>query len=753
MNNKNKSKGYDRNKKVVIFIAVIAIIILYYIYILASNQIVDANSYKSKAESVIMRKDVVYPDRGAIYDRNRKPLAANLQFNTAYISVALPRAEKTKLLGELQSLDKSDVNNLSLIEKYEKRTSLPDYSFDEIEDLATTLNIGVNEILHKLENEISGPIAFKVSKEKRLETEKLGLSYVYFRTESERYYPNNEILASTLGFVENGTGVYGLESYYDEILSGKKGYREFFKAIGGTTLDFESSENIETEKAKNLVTTIDEDYQKILYENIVEYFVDQTPMYGAAILSDPNTGEILAMESLPTFNSNSPRSMDGEIDKLFLNALDNEDHSSYMQSRWQNLNVSSVYEPGSTFKAITTAIALDENHEIEHNEYNCTGYIEISPGVTIKCWRAHNPHGVQSLKEAFSNSCNPAFVGIIDDIGKEKFTEAAKGFKFGEKTGVDLPNEVAGVFNATKDVKNVDFRPMSYGHSLSTTPIQQIMALNATINGGIYYRPHLIKEVLDEENNLVSEAKPVEVSRVLSEKSSATMREYFENNAQNTSALKSNEIRIGVKTGTTELANPKSIFSNSKESTNNNIVSIYATYPSNAPKYSILILFAETQKDALGSSLYPMARNILEDIDQLDKNRASTEIGTGDFVKIPNLAEIPIYQARKLLAKDEIELKITDANYSEYSIIKSQFPLYNGFIEKKSYIEVTTNSGEEIEVPNLVEMKSEDAQKLLNDNGMKFEIVNEGDTIIRQKPEAGNIIKKNEIIVITTNEE
>ncbi|NLW51979.1 MAG: PASTA domain-containing protein [Tissierellia bacterium] len=754
MDNKDKNKGYGTNKKILIFISFIAFFVLLYIIILVRLQIFDVNSYKSKAEKVIVNKDVIYPDRGAIYDRNRKPLAANLQFNTAYISVALPRAEKQKLLAELQTLDKSDVNSLALVEKYETRTSLPDYSFDEVEDLASILGINTNDLLHMLENEISGQIASKVPKDKKQEVEKLGLPYIYFRTESERYYPNQEILSSTLGYVENGVGAYGLERYYDEILAGKKGYEEFFKAIGGTTLAFESGENIPSEKAKNLVTTIDEDYQKILYDNLLQYFKDQTPMYGAAILTDPNTGEVLAMESLPSYNPNSPRSLNSDIDKLFLNAIDQNDKDSYMIRRWNNINVSSVYEPGSTFKAITTAIGLDQNHEIEHNEYTCNGYIEISPGVTIKCWRAHNPHGVQSLREAFSNSCNPAFVGIIDDIGKEKFVESTRSFKFGELTGIDLPNEVAGVFNATKEVKNVDFRPMSYGHSISTTPIQQISALNATINGGIYYRPHLIKEILDEQNNLVAQAKPQEVARVLSEKSSATMREYFEYNAQQTSALKSNEIRMGVKTGTTELVSASSVFlDKDNEFPNKTIVSIFATFPSNAPKYSLLILFSETQRDALGSSLYPVTRNIFEEIDKLNNNRASTEIGVGDFIRIPNLVELPVYKARQITEQEQLELKLSEGSVSEFSIIKTQMPQANGFMERKGFIEVFTDYNSQFEVPNIIDMKLEDAQKLLTEDGINFETTNKDGIVIKQKPDAGTIINKNEKIVITTDEQ
>ena len=752
MKNKKRNKSYGTNKKIQIFIYFIAFFIFIYICQLLYLQVFDGKSYKAKGQEKITTKEIVNPSRGAIYDRNKKPLAANLQFNTAYLSVAIPESEKEKLKLEMQSLDKSDMESLELIEKYEIRTSLPGYIDEDIDKLSEILKVNKSGIFRMLENEISGPIAYQVNDEIKAEVEKLQLPYISFYTDNERYYPHEHMLASALGFVENGKGIYGLESQYDQILSGQKGYREYFKAIGGTILPFESNENIEGQEANNIVTTFDEDFQRIIYEKLEDQFKYDTPNYLTAILTDPNSGEILAMESLPSFDPNSPRKLDSDIDEMFLSVLDDEQVGAYIQSRWNNMAISGLYEPGSTFKTITLSVGLDNNHEIANQKYICTGTIEIAPGVYINCWRAHDPHGIQTLKEAFANSCNPAFVQIIDLIGKDKFYEGVKSFKYGDFTGIDLPNEVAGVFSESSNIKDVDFKPMSYGHSLSTTPIQQISALNATINGGIYYRPHVLKEIMDNNDQVVGQVKPTKVSRVLSEKTSDTVREYLENNAQENYQTKENTIELGVKTGSTVVKRESSPFANYDDEKNSSmIISVFATYPSSAPKYSLLIVMSEPQTSSLGSALLPMAREILEEIEQLDTNRASSELGKGNFKKIPNIVGMPTYKAVEALNKANISYTL-DEKIRDFNIINSQYPPADGLIEGSAKVQLSIDKNPSYEVPNLEGLSIRQAKRLLEDNNIKYEIKGEGKIVNTQNPEPGQIKKLSEKITITSGD-
>lgn len=753
MKNTNINNGNESNKKIKNFIVVIAILFFIYLFRLAYLQIFDVDSYKAKGDNLIIKREVVNPDRGAIYDRNKNPLAVNLQYYTAYVSVALPQSEKAKLLEEYKGIDKSKRENQELIEKYEKRTSLPEYTYDEIDKLARILKISSRDILSKLEKEVSGPIAFKVTSEQKKEIEDLKLRYISFYSESDRYYYGKEMFSNTIGFVENGEGLYGLEKQYNDILSGEKGYREFYKAIGNTILPFESSKKVEGENAKSIVTTLDENFQKIIHEKLVENFMYQKPMYTTAILSNPNTGEILAMESIPTFDPNNPRALDSEVDKLFLDHLKEDQINDYMVSRWNNLNISSVYEPGSTFKAVTTAIALDSNRDIESNIYNCTGSIEISPGVRIRCWRVGFPHGDQTLMEAFSNSCNPAYVQILDDIGRENFVAYGKGLKYGETTGIDMPGEQAGVFPQNTNIKDVDFRPMSYGHSISTTPIQQSMALNATINGGVYYRPYLVKEVLDE-NNRVTETKDVqEVSRVISEQTSSTMREFFLNNSVQSGYFESNPLKIGYKTGTTEVVNAQNILDDKERAADaplRTITSIFAIYPSDAPKYSLFIVSAYPTKDDLAGYLTPLAKRILEEIEDVDTKKAPKEVTESKFTKVPDITGKPIITAIEELKGQNINLSYDTANIGQFEIITKQYPQADGYIENGGHIEVEVGEDGDIMVPNLVGMTVENATSYLDNNKIKYQVQEGDDKITKQIPQAGSIMKKGEAIELIT---
>lgn len=754
MNNNNQKRSNDKRKNIRYFMIVIAFLFFLYLLQLLNLQIFDTKQYKSKGERVITSKEEIIPERGLIYDRHKNLLAGNLQFNTAYISQAIPRSEKETLRKEFDTINKADRTNIELVELYEQRLSLPDYTYDEIEKLASYLRIPTRDILNKLENEVSGPIAFKVSKEQRAKVESLDLAYLSFHNQNERYYPLEEKAASTIGFVENGAGLYGLEKFYDDLLSGKKGYQEFYKAIGGTILPFEAQVTIDPGKASSIVTSLDQEFQSIIKRDLENVFQAQSAVYATAILTDPNTGQILAMESLPTFNANQPRALYSEVDARFESVLDEDELNDYMVDRWNNNNVSTILEPGSTFKAITTAIALDSNHKIEHNEYTCSGFIEIAPGTVIRCWRAHNPHGRQNLREAFSNSCNPAFVGIIDDIGKSNFVKYGHAFKFGEKTGIDLPSEVVGSFPNDSQIHNVDFRPMSYGHSLSTTPIHEIMALNATINGGIYYRPYLVSEILDSDNHIVSKIESQALSRVISEQSSASMREYFENNSLNSSHFKDDQLRIGHKTGTTEVKDNITIFKakDDPESAASTIVSVYAAYPSNAPKYSMYLIVAYPTKDILGSSLVPVARDIFYQIERIDQSRQARTNLDLNLIKVPDVKDLSVIQAEEVLKEAGLSASYNINELNAYDIVDNQYPQENTYLEAKAHVELRKASPGRKQVPELINLTKERAIELLDDSGFKYKIEGAGKNITTQRPRAGDIIKDSDIISLSTDE-
>ncbi len=754
MKNKLNNTGRDVNKKILIFLTLTAFLFLIYIFRLVKLQLFDPDSYKKKAEERISVKEHKSPPRGVIYDRNKIALATNLETNTAYIYEAITDNEKEIFKQKLEELNKSGSKNRELIESYEKKLDLPSYSLDEVENLSQLLGINSSKVVNMLKKSISGPIAYRVSDESRKKIEALKLPYVGFEIENERSYVAGEVGASVLGFSGSDSGSYGLEKEYDSLLSGKPSFLQYYKARGGTKLPFQPEINKKGKDPYDLVTNLDYEFQKIVYNNLVGVFKKEKPLYATAIVSNPNTGEILAMESLPSFDPNQPRELKGDIDKMFLEVLEKDKIESYMMQRWNNLAISSIYEPGSTFKGITSAIALDSNREIEtHNKYVCKGKVEIAPGVFIRCWRHNHPHGIQTIKEAFSNSCNPAFVGIIDDIGKEKFVEYGKNFKFGSLTGIDLPNENKGIFPKDSNIKDVDFRPMSYGHSVSVTPLQELMALNATINGGKYYRPHLLNSIIDKSGNIVKKIEKEEVARVISESSSKTMREFFENNSNNSGYYKENPLRIGHKTGTTEVVKTSNIFDkNPKDKNGNSIISIYANYPANQPKYSMIIVVAFPQNMEFASNLNPTVKNIFNSIEEVEFLRKGAAVKDSELVKIDNLVGMPIYKAKTLLAEKGLELEYDKKNISSYEIITSQLPEADGYIKKGSKIKVSTSEDGKIVVPNASEMNFTKAKALLEENHLRVVKKGQGERVVRQEPKAGTLVnKRNKIILYTVD--
>jgi len=281
------------------------------------------------------------------------------------------------------------------------------------------------------------------------------------------------------------------------------------------------------------------------------------------------------------------------------------------------------------------------------------------------------------------------------------------------------------------------------------------MALNATINGGNFLRPHMVKEILDSKNNVVKTIEPQTVARVLSEETSSTMREYFENNSKDSYHFKENPLRIGHKTGTTEVVNGKNVLDDrekSEEDPLSTITSIYAAYPSDAPKYSVFIVTAFPQKDLLASYLSPLAKDILESINQFDNSKAPAEITKKDLVKIPNVVGKPIYEAREILRPKNLNLDYNNKNNNEYEIITKQYPEADGYIAKDGTIEVDFDPNGDMIVPNVTNKKLNDAKDFLKQNNIKFEVIEGGDSVVKQYPQAGSKIKKNEKIKLSTTD-
>lgn len=745
-----KRKMLKTNDKIRLLILFLAFFAFMYIIRLFNLQVIDIFDYKSKGENISMIGDVVEPKRGNILDRNNNPLAISQNIESLYL---LPVTTKEKSL-EADNIrnDIEKFNKLSEEEQkyYTKISSLPTYEDEDIIKLSKILNIESKEIFDMVENGTEGFIYRSLNRAQISQIDLLDLNYLMYINQNDRYYPNGEILSNTLGFLEDdGSANYGLEKQYDDLLSGEKGYKEYFKAIQGTEIPYTKNATYDPKDANNLVTSINLDFQKIIYNRLKEAFFELTPYSITAILSDPNNGEILAMETLPTFDSNNPRAFNQDIDEIVTKNMNQTEKVEYMLSKWNNRAVSMQYEPGSVYKIVTSAIALEADNSLKDKIYQDNGYYDLGDGSIIRSWRYWDPHGPQKLKEAFKNSSNPVYAQLAEDITKEKYIEYALPFRLGMLSGIDLPNESVGFFPKDTSLTDVDYGTLSFGYYTTVNPVQFIASLNSTVNGGKYYKPHIGTKVVDKDGTVLYEFESEYKGRIVSEDTSREIRDYMEYTAQDY-GLNTEELKFGAKTGT---AYKNTLENNLRDENKDNIdarTSIYVTYPASNPKYSLLIVVDEPlNRNTSDTTSLPVAKKIMYDLVEYEK-KAPVELNhNAQLVKIPDVTNKTVKEAKKIIESLNLKVNI-EGEYGQLSIVDSQYPASNNSIEIDSTIKLKINNS--IQMPNLIDLDIIEAEEILDDNKIKYKFEGEGKKVINQSVKPQDIFNREEEIIIQLGE-
>ena len=559
------TRGIDKRMKIIllIFSSILLVIVLRVFYV----QVVDYKKLSSLASDLWSRNLPIEASRGRILDRNGVVLADNI---TTTSLVLIPNQIKNKK------------------EVTEKLAEILGVSFDEMkEHVYKETSI---ERVHPEGRRLSYEIADKI--------EALNFDGVYLVKESKRYYPYEEMLSHVLGYVGiDNQGLSGIELQYDDYLTGENGAIKYFSDAKGNKLEL-TDLYIEPQDGMNLQLTIDINIQKSVereLDNVIDMF---NPDMALAVVMDPNTGEILAMSSRPNFDPNNY-----------------ENYSTEELSR--NLPIWASYEPGSTQKIVTTAAAVEEGVvDLFKDEFTDTGSVQVDT-ARIKCWKAGG-HGHQTFLQVLQNSCNPGFVKMGQLLGKERLFHYLDLFGFGSKTGIDLNGEGEGIIFPLDKVGNIELATTAFGQGISVTPIQQITAISAVINGGDLLKPFVLKNILEPETgNVMEHNSKTKVRKVISEETSEIMR-YALETVVALGGGKSAYIdgyRIGGKTGTAQKA------VNGSYLANNYIMSFVGIVPSNDPE-AVLYIAIDNPKDTALLSSYtttPIARRILLDIiDALD---------------------------------------------------------------------------------------------------------------------------------------
>ncbi|TFJ94558.1 stage V sporulation protein D [Lentibacillus salicampi] len=483
-------------------------------------------------------RDITFePERGKILDRQGEVLAENV---TAPSVIVVPRQIKNpqETAGKI-----ADILNIPEQDAYEYVTR--DAVYTRVHPEGRKINNDQEE-------------AFRT----------LNMDGVYLAKDSKRHYPFDDYLSHVLGFAGiDNQGLMGLELYYNDKLDGEEGSLSFYSDAKGTKLKQIADDYKAPEDGLNLETTIDSKVQTIMERELDLAESQYNPDGAMAIAVDPDTGGVLGMATRPNFHPENYQNVDPEIYD-------------------RNMPIWSTYEPGSTFKIITLAAALEENTvDLQKDEFHDDGDITVG-GTELHCWKSGG-HGHQTYLEVVQNSCNPGFVQLGTDLGKEKLFSYIKDFGFGKKTGIDLRGEGNGILFDPENIGPVEVATTSFGQGVSVTPIQQVMAVSAAVNGGKLYEPFIAKEWIDPQTNKsVEKVEPTLRENIISESTSEEVRKALESVVAKGTGRPAyvDGYRVGGKTGTAQKVGPDGNYL-----TDNHIVSFMGFAPADDPEIVVYV--------------------------------------------------------------------------------------------------------------------------------------------------------------------
>ena len=596
-------------------------------------QIVNGSSLQLRATDQWTRDLAIVAPRGSIYDRTGSTLAVSYTTYNVYVrarEVTSPSKTAT-LLSQALELDFSTV--------YQKVS-----------------NRKVSEVLIKMQ--VDGEIAEIIYNYK--------LDGVYLAENSDRYYPNGNLLTQVLGFISvDNVGQTGVEAYYNDYLKGSDGYSYVQSDLQGKEIGGSLRYYYPASAGSNLTLTIDSKMQLIVEQTLEQIMEEQKAKGVAGMIMNAKTGEILALSNKPSFDLN-------DVPRDDLEAL-------FDQSRVKL--VTDIYEPGSTFKILTVAAALEAGVCSLDDTFYCPGY-RIIDGVRIRCWRTIG-HGNQTLAEAFSNSCNCCFMDLALRLGVDRFYEYMTKFGLGVKTGIDIAGEGSGMLMAKSLVKNVDLARMGFGHAVALTPIQLLTAVAGIINGGTYNQPRILKSVSKDGETTEFEST-TRTQNLVSEQTSAIVNSLLEGAENKTGKYTFVEgYNVGGKTGTAQKYSESGGIDQGKY-----ISSFIGTYPADNPEYLVFVMVDEPGAGAYYGSIVaaPYGKIIFTELfDYLNEEKQDPSVVT-EYVTMPNLVGLSLTDAA-------VELKKIGLYYEldgEGEYVSAQLPPPNTSIQVGTTIVLIT---------------------------------------------------------------
>lgn len=598
-------------------------------------QIVNGWQLQTRATDQWTRDLKIVAPRGTIYDKTGSTLAVSYTTYNVYV-----RAREVTKPAELAHFL---ADNLEL-------------SFDNVYKKIT--NKKVSEVLLKMQ--VEGEKAEKIYN--------ANYDGVYLAENSDRYYTYGNLLTQILGFTSiDNVGQTGVEAYYNEYLKGKDGYSYVQSDLQGKEIGGSLRYYVGAEEGNSLYLTIDSKIQLIVEQTLEQIMLEQKAKSVTGIVLNAKTSEVLALSTKPSFDLN-------EVPRDDLTAL-------FEQSKVKP--ATDIYEPGSTFKILTVAAALEAGVTNLNDRFYCPGYRMVD-GIKIKCWKTIG-HGSQTLTEAFANSCNCCFMDLALRLGVDRFYSYMQNFGLGQKTGLDVSGEQGGILMAKSLVKNVDLARMGFGHAIAVTPVQLLTAVSSIINGGTYNSPHILSTVVDCNGSCTQEYQTNSRANIISSDTSSivnSLLEFAENKTGKYTFVEG--YNVGGKTGTAQKYKESGGIDQGKY-----ISSFIGTYPADNPEYVVFVMVDEPSAGAYYGSIVaaPYGKLIFTNMFEYLGEKKQDESVVVEYVTMPDLVGSNLTDASVVLKQLGLYFELD----GEGEFIERQLPPANTQIAKGSTIVLITN--------------------------------------------------------------
>lgn len=683
-------------------------------------QFVKGGQY-SKEAALQQTKDVaISSKRGTIYDRNMNELAKSASADTV---TACPR--EISDAGKINEV----ASGLSEILGMEK---------DEVYAILAR-NSSYEVVKRKIDKDQADAIREK------------GFTGITLVEDFKRYYPGGSLASHVIGFVgTDNQGLAGIEMIYESYLKGLPGRIVTAKNAAGTDMPYKYEKYIDPENGVNVVLTIDEVIQRKVEDSIKKAAENYDVRNGAAcIIMGAKTGEILAMATYPSFDLNSPFTIVDEEKAEEISKIEDDEErtkatSDELNKQWRNKAVVDAYEPGSTFKSMVVAMALEENLVSLNENFVCNGSVHVG-GHDIHCWRTAG-HGQETFVQGVYNSCNPVFMSIGARLGNDKFYEYYKAFGFGETTGFDLPGESTGAFYSDENFNETELATSSFGQGFIITPLQLITAYSAITNDGVMVKPHLIKSLVDDDGKVLQDYKTETIRQVISKETANTVCEILEGVAADGTSKNAfiEGFRIGGKTGTSEKI-PRG---------NGKYVASFAGFaPADDPEVICLLMFDEPMGSSHmgGQVAAPVFKEIMSDV------LVHLQIESSSRVKynfVPGVIGKSVDEAISSVKESGLSYR----KYGEGDKIVSQSPMAGTALGDGGIVILYTEETKDdvVVVPDLNGYFASDANIILTNAGLNMKVkggtaADRSALVGTQSPEAGTELPRGGIVTVEFN--